>query len=463
VPLEPIEDEIVIDGARLITLLLTHWKRLALGAALTALIFFLYRSFFSPQQYVATASVAVQQPGGTITGPLGGLFGQSTSKRYVGVLKSRSLADQIIQELGLRQSLGITQDRQLYEALMKGIKPRDDADGLLYIEITLGGPPRFGPDPKGLRKRLPQVVADIANAYAEHLHRYYVENDNERDTVLQRSAAEEERRARRDYTAAVSRLRRAQSRYRNADPREVPSSAVSSTGSAQDGLTELPALFAALNIVESDIRQLETTLKAQGVRTDELLSNLNTLPAEDPLLTTERNRYQEELLRLRNLEVRLGPAAVEVVVQRARVGIAKGVLDAAVKAVRSRQTTDVVKELTRLEGLQSRREVLEQQIRRATQFLRNRLDRSSTMEDLRTEVLLKFEALKIAITETARLRVSTVSAVSKVVPIDRAIPPFGGEPGMSRYILEACFVSLITPFVMLVFAYMRSVRVNSGA
>ena len=135
--------------------------------------------------------------------------------------------------------------------LMNGIKPEDSpTDGLLYINVTLPGPPRWSPAPlrkhasasKRRRRRRPTPMPFA-------LKEYYATSDTDQGSVLLRGADAEQRRARADYEAALARLLAFNHSLRGVDPRSAPSSA-SDTAVASD----IGALYTSLAQVQAELR-----------------------------------------------------------------------------------------------------------------------------------------------------------------------------------------------------------------
>ena len=58
-------------------------------------------------------------------------------------------------------------------------------------------------DAAALRDRIKRAAQQAADVYAADLRHYYVENDNERDTVLLRSADAQAEQARAGYDRAI--------------------------------------------------------------------------------------------------------------------------------------------------------------------------------------------------------------------------------------------------------------------
>jgi uncharacterized protein involved in exopolysaccharide biosynthesis len=122
-------------------------------------------SFAFKPSYVAQTSIITPQPGGSAAaalaqlGSLAGLASAATglkspTEMYVGLLKSRTVADRLIDRFEIMKA--------------KGIKTRADARKLLarISGITFG---KDGLIHIGVVSRVPKLSADLANAYVEEL------------------------------------------------------------------------------------------------------------------------------------------------------------------------------------------------------------------------------------------------------------------------------------------------------
>ncbi len=165
-----IEPEVVprreIDFLDLLLVLARKKKRIlgvTLGAALLATILVL----LLPKSYTATATILPpEQRQSSLTsmlgqfGALAGLSGGNTGPEnsadlFVAMLKSRTIADRLIDQFNLRQAYRV----KTYEAARRKLAgaSRIDAgdDGLITIAVTA---------------RNPRQAADLANAYVDELH-----------------------------------------------------------------------------------------------------------------------------------------------------------------------------------------------------------------------------------------------------------------------------------------------------
>ena len=100
------QDDIIIDGSLLMRVFRQQirswlWKGLLLFTLLLLLALLLV-----PRTYTSTVSLAIQQPSGS-GGALAALTGGGgTTKRYLGILKSRKAAEQVERHVHLQQLYG---------------------------------------------------------------------------------------------------------------------------------------------------------------------------------------------------------------------------------------------------------------------------------------------------------------------------------------------------------------------
>ncbi len=108
-----------------------------------------------PQQGQSTAAMLLGQIGGGLGGLAGGI-GKGPSDLYIGMLKSETVADALIERFKLRE---VWKPKFLLEArgrLASSSTFTAEKGGIISIEV---------------RERDPKLAADLANAYVEQLHK----------------------------------------------------------------------------------------------------------------------------------------------------------------------------------------------------------------------------------------------------------------------------------------------------
>jgi uncharacterized protein involved in exopolysaccharide biosynthesis len=458
------ESDITIDGALLLDIARRRARVWAISGTILFAAILVIQLFFLPQAFTSTVSVTIQQPPST---PLGGLAlftGMANSSKYIGILKSRRIADKVVKTLHLAQ-LYHTSPSRISHQLQTAVRVKDDTgDGLVYVDVAVPGPPLLGQDPLGLRPRLPGISARVGNAYVEALRQYYIQSDNDRDSVLLRSADQQLHEARADFDAKAEAVRSFVHGLRDKHPLVLPAIGSNSPGvDATALLGELPTLFAAMADNEVEIKMREAARKSEEDLVAGQMQDLSKLPDEDPLLQRRRVELNDAKLILRNMEISLNKDNPQVVLQHQRVNNLEQALRHQEAGVRSHLTTSLVQEQSFLQGLYAKRDLLQHQLEDAKERLRQRTDLTAEFSRLQTEVTLSFGMLQAAVAKAAELRMNTASAQSRVVIVDDAVAPDKGAPSLLRMLLICLAVVLVVLCVWLVVDYMRqSRRISSG-
>src|ERR1700727_2898055 len=125
------------------------------GGGLVFVVSFLYGLLICPQYFTSSVSISMQQPmTSSVLGALGAL-GSTGTKKYVGVLKSRSFAEEVEQKAHLQQLYGIRRKSEAIDKVMHCAKFDDNAlDGLIYIDVTLDAPPKLLPTSSAQREKV---------------------------------------------------------------------------------------------------------------------------------------------------------------------------------------------------------------------------------------------------------------------------------------------------------------------
>jgi tyrosine-protein kinase Etk/Wzc len=159
------EDEInLID----LLLVLLKWKRMIFWIVAASIVISVIVALISPKSYIATARILPPQESKSsmsgllsqVGGTLGGLGldligGESTSDVYVGILESRTVADNLIKKYDLMERYDTKYMADTYEELSE--RSAFDVDSKNQI-ISIS-----------VEDRDPQIAADMANTYVEEL------------------------------------------------------------------------------------------------------------------------------------------------------------------------------------------------------------------------------------------------------------------------------------------------------
>ncbi|MBI5656960.1 MAG: lipopolysaccharide biosynthesis protein [Geobacter sp.] len=161
---QPEEDEINLLE---LLLVLVKRKRLIVGMTLAAAIISIVYSLTLPNIYTATAKILPPQKetgGGLATalGQLGGLAGMAGlagglsggSDLYLGILKSRSVTDAVIQKLNLQTEFKAKSMDDARQALAGAVKFQAGKDGIITISAD---------------NKMPELAAKLANTCVDEL------------------------------------------------------------------------------------------------------------------------------------------------------------------------------------------------------------------------------------------------------------------------------------------------------
>lgn len=428
-PLELQDEPITIDISRLlggIRRRARKWTLIGLGCFGLALVYQLFRS---PQPFSSTVSVVVQQPSVSGTSPLSALLGQGgNSRKYMGILHSRRLAETVEKQIHLKQLYDLKTERKAIRMLMDSAKPLEKSDdGLLTLQVSLPGPPLLASGVAERRKQIAQTVALAANAYIKALSDYYVYTDNDRDTVLLREAEtllnrykSEYEGARGDLSAFVLSLRKQDSRYSPSTDGQLTS--------AQD----LLKLYEAYYTAETELRAAEAAQQKQSAMLANLLTDPGALSSEDPLLRMARDDVNQAQTRLDNLSIKYAQDSPLIRDAKERLKLAQARLAKQAAGVREKHTTEQMRSAATLEKLRAARDTLQGEIKLAEGRLVVRRNLSNELYRLKSELEIQFEKLKSAEVKVAELRLSTVSGQSRIMVVDPALPPEAGELSLAR-------------------------------
>lgn len=414
---------------------------LGLGILIFILLF-VCLLFFFPLNYTSTVSLALQQST-TVSNPLAMIAsGGMGNRRFTGVLLSRAIADQVEKEVHVQQRCGLRTHDDAVQMLSDALKIDDNMqDGLMYINVSLKGPPRFGPNSESRRRQVAQIAAETANAYASAFRYYLVTSDTDKEAVLRRMAEVQVKRAREAYDNSVQQMVRfAMGRgvSDGANPKAEPSSTGDPSGSegnppptggrvsSGNGGSGLQQLYAKRAELEIEMRSTE--VGQEGIHRLLTLSmdDMLKLPPEDPLLSEERDRVNSALRRVQTLQVQYGEDNPQVVNAQAKYQQERTHLQDQIHAILNGNTTTHVRQLQ----LVAEYDVVTQQIKKAERGFKKSRDSEVQYERLRAEVSLSLEALKTFGNEYAKMQMQIPAAQSRMKTIDEAIPARRGSPGI---------------------------------
>lgn len=461
------QDEIILDGARLRRALRRQGRLWLWLGPLAAGLLLLALAASMPRTYTATTSVALQQSSGI--SPLAQLTGGGASKRYLGVLKSRALAAVVERHVQLRQVYGtktLPTEEAAISLLMNSVKPEDNAaDGLLYIAVTLPGPPKLALHPSPGVPQIESAAADAANDYALALKEYFATSDTDQGTALLHNADREVRLARAQYDVAQSQLQAFTGGLKRVDPRSLPtaSSSAQTVGGdtsapssapgrgvdAETAASGLAGLYTELNRVQAELSETQAVRATGQALIGTQLQDLSRVPTDDPLLTDVRNRVNQDQTTYNTLSALYPPGSqnVNLVAAKSRLDFDQADLKRQIAGIKQRLTTPDVRSEETIKGLYARQEKLKAQIAQAQRHLGTSRQLSGEAGRLAAEVGIQLNVLQATLGEAAKIRLDNASALSRMSVIDPALPPKSGEPGTVK-LATACLALAIAAFLI---------------
>lgn len=442
-------DEAVVDGSLLGTIVRRRrWSWAFLGAGLFV-TFLLGGLFLVPQSYTASVSIAMDQSSNTPSA-LAALTGMSGGggKKYVGVLRSRLFASEVEQAEDVHDIYGISPDDAV-DKIMKGIKVEDNAlDGLMYVSVTLDAPARLAPDPTGMRYKIRQATARVANRYILALRHYMKNSDSDKGLSLLRQADQ-----------IVTRLQR-ETDQAQMDLRDFVYSlgTTSNTASHQGGIKpgpETPMVVAhltSLYAARADLLQQQRADEASIAETNRLITGnkLDSIPQDDPILAQARSRVNNDQIYLDNLKVRLGDENPQVVNARKQLENAQKILQTEVDNTLKGNTSAHV----RLQSHQARLDRVNQQIADTESKLQLSREDALQLDYLKAKAESSRHVLEQTLVQHAQLKLQTASAESRMTPIDLARAPQHSAPRLLMIVITSLIGAAAVVFLWLALEYL---------
>ena len=448
------EDTLIIYG-NLLKSVISKWTKrwLVIGSSLFVLSIACFL-FFLPQTDTATLSLSIQKTGASISA-LSALTGQTQETKYIGILKSRLLAETVENHFHLKNFYRLHSERDAYDMLMNSISPNDNAsDGLLYVTFSLPAPPRLALGENQRRNQVANLTSDILNLYSKALKQYYATSDNDRDSVLIRTGIEEVRKARLRYVQATHDLMAFIDHLKRVSPESAPLSA------SQTSSSPIQSLYTQAAEAQTEISALEQTQRTQenGIRRQ--LEHLSSLPTEDPLLRIARENAalaQANIDQLTRVE-QLAAENPQVIRARAQMALALRTLQQQKNSYLGQYPSQYLAAQTKLVAQQARLSQLESLIQRLAGHLSTQRILSARLALLEENQQADLATLKAADAEYTQMRINTVSGKSRISVVDSALPPRHSKPGLLLFAVFGMIIAILPFFVIIFVDYIKQAR-----
>ena len=402
-----------------------------------------------PPMFTSTASVSMQQEsGGAVGGALSALsgLGGAGAKSYLGVIHSRRFAAVAAQQAGIQQVYGLATVDEATDLVQKSVSLEDRNDGLLYLGVTLPGPPRLAPSATTQNARVRAATKQVTDAYIQSLSHYLETSNSNRGAALLRQAGKQLAGARTAYNASVRRLTAmvagdvspgaavvATGAASGPTIRETPgeepgtnTGARTTAGSPDTSAGGLQQLYLNRGQLAAEIQAAEAERSGTSRLAAGRVSDLTSLPAEDPLLAEARSQVRRAAADLQTLRIDLSDDNPDVVAARERLKEAQARLRLQSEALQRGQTSETVQ----LGALKAKYAAVTRQIGAAEQDFQTGRRFGAQLEQQRKDVLLHLEVYKTAATQYAILSMQTVAGGSLMDVIDEGRVPVSGKPGV---------------------------------
>ena len=397
-----------------------------------------------PQVFTATVSVSMQGSS-SVSSPLGALLGgASQTHSYLGVLRSQRMAKDVEDRIHLKDFLGLSSEEDAIAKIAGSLKVEDVApDGLLYINITMSGPPRLGGD-KAEVEKIRRATALVANAFPDALLHYMKESDTDKDLTLLRAAEKELKRVRQEYYQAGDRLADFVRHNGTGTENDTgPVTSASGRGGTKGGDPEsvgsqLQALYSRKAQIEEEMAYATGLTESTKSRLKGDPSLLPDLPNSSGLNNARRD-YTDASTTLDELETQYGEENPRVVAARKRLELARKRVMLAVKAIENGRTSDAA----RREAMQAEMDVVLRQIHDVERSFQSSKESGLEYDKIKRELEIRFEVLKQAVTQYATLSLQTTSAQNRITVVDLATPPRVAKPAPFMMMLVSAVGAIV--------------------
>ncbi len=452
-------DSTFIDKQRI-----RRWSLIAMGTFALLMIVCL---FVVPQTYKGTVSMQVTNSGAAAMAGSSGIISALTgaaspNTKYIGVLGSRTFAEEIAKQIGLQRMYRQEFFDDTVETMAKATAVTDNPkDGLLYVDVSLKGPPRINLFSSPRRKDVVRyAAAQAADLYADLLKKYAKAEDTEGNDTLIGLGTDELSKDRANYDNSVRNLT-AFVRAHASDMGDLPLSTSKDSSSSGIGggsspiAEELGTLYTTQASLQADILGSEAALHTGDTLRAEQLRNLKSLPSEDPMLTQARGNVLYLQTTLDNDRVLLGPDHPTVVADVERLRLAQLKLDEQTSGIKRGLTTPQTEAAMKLKELKTKLGVLNGQIAKLEKEVKVGRELAMEFERLKGEVMLNLEVLKTVWTGSVTLTLQAKASDNRITIVDRARVQRKGSPDTLMFILLCLAMTTLIVGVWIHFEHVR--------
>lgn len=462
-----------LDLPRLRTIIRRRWRALAGCAVVLAVVAWFFVNTCVPQSFTSTTSLAIQHTSSVGSSLLAGLgLGPSQDNAYMGVLKSVRLARVVESQVHLQSIYHYRTEGEAIVLMLKSTTIQDSPlDGLLFVRVTLQGPPRLKPGAEPFREQVEQAAAAVANDLAAALRDWLATSDVSRDSVLLKTASRIRREALQSYQNAwwryANALRTRSAGALAAMPSEADSTDVSPTGQADTSSMSgaaggIQSLQREEELARAEVAESEASEQRETELVDRQLANVNALPDEDPLLREARAAADKARRALAHLRIQFADENPIVVQARDELASAQGFLAEQERSVRNGYTSHQLTADVKLAGLRARLAELESETSRHRKGYAKGMMQAVTLEFLREEWRRTADVLKETETQAVPLSLQLVAGKERVTVVDPAEPAGDGRPNRTMILALSVVLGIACCVVWVALEYIVVGRYGDG-
>jgi uncharacterized protein involved in exopolysaccharide biosynthesis len=255
---------------------------------------------------------------------------------YIGILKSRRIAQQVVERFHLCEYYEAEDVQEAVEKLQKDTQIEVTKEGFLRVITTLKGTPRLGRLLEVFQGKLAQErdrpvreqVAAMANFYITAMQEYIHETQLDTAQAQRKFLEKQVEKARRDQELAYLRLQRFQEKKGH----------VSLSDELRAALDTYGKLRSESFLAQSKVEELQTQIEEVRSRLRRQMQDPAQLPAHAPLLADLRRKLNDLQYEYRTKAEDMAPAHPEM--QRLRVQIQQTQQDLATETAKVLQAIE---------------------------------------------------------------------------------------------------------------------------
>jgi uncharacterized protein involved in exopolysaccharide biosynthesis len=365
---------------------------------------------------------------------------------YIGILKSRRIAQQVVERFHLCEYYEAEDVQEAVEKLQKDTQIEVTKEGFLRVITTLKGTPRLGRLLEVFQGKLAQErdrpvreqVAAMANFYITAMQEYIHETQLDTARAQRKFLEKQVEKARRDQELAYLRLQRFQEKKGH----------VSLSDELRAALDTYSKLRSESLLAQSKVEELQTQIEEVRSRLRRQMQDPAQLPAHAPLLADLRRKLNDLQYEYRTKAEDMAPAHPEM--QRLRVQIQQTQQDLATETAKVLQAIEqgTAPELQDLEVQKSAAEAqvaaLKTQLQRFEEQWETVPEDQKDLAQLTLETKVQSDLYSLLVTQWKQAEIAEHQEGELFHVLDEAIPPVKhASPRLAVNLVGGSLLSLV--------------------